>query len=83
MISAVTSIPNKQHIYAVLTALLAGRDQAVGQQLIDQAGLNLQKSLNECDLYASKNLLVYFAELMNLGLMNSFSFYGLLQDLGG
>jgi hypothetical protein len=78
---AVCHLPNKGLIYAVEVALLSIKHLPIVEQLIDRIFSILQAGLNEGDLQVPKNCLIFFGELMNLGLLNSYNYLHYLFDL--
>jgi hypothetical protein len=61
MVKALTCIPDKQHVYAVLVAHLSTKFQPITERIILKSFNELQLSLNECSLTHSKNILLFLS----------------------
>ena len=74
-------INRKGAIYATVVALIEQKVPGFAESIIDKVLNRLQESLDDGQLIVPKFSLIFLGEIMNIGLINNFTFITLLYDL--
>lgn len=80
-VDSIGLLSQKGALYATAVTLIDLKITNFAELIIDRVLENLQKALDNGDLIVPKHSLIFLGELMNIGLVNSFSFITLLYDL--
>lgn len=78
---SISLLSQKSALYATVIALVDLKLSSFTEIIIDRVLEILQTSLDQGELIIPKYCLIFLGELMNIGLINSFSFITLLYDL--
>lgn len=78
---SISKIPNKYFVYAVIVSNLSQTLPEFAEKLFSQLFDLLQTFLQNNDILEASNIMCFFAETVNTGLMNSFTFISLLMEI--
>lgn len=81
IIIAISKIPNKFFVYAIIVSYISQTQTEFAEKLFIQLCDHLQTYLQNNQILEASNIICFFAETVNTGLMNSFTFISLLMEL--
>lgn len=81
LLAVVPKMPNKSFVYATLVAHVSQTQVDFAEHLFAQLLEALQAHLASNEVLQASNVLCFFAETVNAGLMNSFTFISLLMEM--
>lgn len=79
--TSISKLPNKYFVYAVVVTNINQAQPDFAERLFVQLFELLQVALQQNSIMEASNVMCFFAETVNTGLMNSFTFISLLMEI--
>ena len=72
-------LSDKVQLFAAVFGLIRNKHQGVSEKLLEKVMENMQNAFDIGDTIIAKNYLLFLGELVNIGIINNFSFVTLLH----